>query len=150
VAPSPSLACRLRVSGVVQGVGFRPFVHRLAATHGLAGWVRNESGDVHIHIEGHGDDLDAFVAELPAAAPPLAAIESVERLECAPAGPAGFTVAGSTGDPALRQPVPPDVAICDACQAELVDPADRRYRYPFIAGADRGPRYSVIESLPYD
>ena len=141
---------RLRVTGVVQGVGFRPFVHRLAVRHGLAGWVRNASGDVQIEVEGSAAGLDRFLRGLREEAPPLARIERVDTLPCSPAGAGGFEILPSAEEPDRRQPVPPDAAICAACEAELFDPANRRYRYPFITCTDCGPRFTVIEALPYD
>ncbi len=143
-------ARRLRVSGLVQGVGFRPFVHRLALRHRLGGWVRNASGDVQIAIEGDPAELDAFVAELRSEAPPLARIEAVALESGAPEGLERFTILKSAHEPDRRQPVSPDVALCAACAAELFDPANRRYRYPFITCTDCGPRFTVIEGLPYD
>jgi hydrogenase maturation protein HypF len=141
---------RLHLRGVVQGVGFRPFVHRLAIRHGLAGRVRNESGSVFIEVEGPGDALDAFVAGLTTDAPPLASIDELRRTDFEPLGLEGFEIAPSASQPARRLPVSPDVAICDPCAAELTDPADRRHGYPFITCTDCGPRYTVIETMPYD
>jgi hydrogenase maturation protein HypF len=142
---------RLRVTGVVQGVGFRPFVHRLAVRHALAGWVRNEAGEVRIHLEGHLSGLQSFVVALPREAPVLARIDSVEVAPAAAEGATGFEVRSSGAiDPSRVQPVPADVATCDACLAELRDPANRRYRYPFITCTDCGPRYTVIEAVPYE
>ena len=146
----PRLACRVSVRGVVQGVGFRPFVHRLALRHRLDGWVRNASGEVALGLEGEGSELEAFLAELRAEAPPLAAIESVAVAWTAPEGLQGFRIESSAEVPGARLPVPPDVALCPACEAELLDPMNRRYRYPFITCTDCGPRYTVIERLPYD
>ncbi len=143
-------AVRLSVTGVVQGVGFRPFVHRLAARHGVDGWVRNAAGDVQIHAEGAARDLAAFVRDLGAEAPPLARIERLERAPCLPLGLVTFTIRESEDDPERRQPVSPDAALCAACHAELFDPRNRRYRYPFITCTDCGPRYTVIEAMPYD
>ena len=143
-------ACRVHVQGLVQGVGFRPFVHRLALRHGLGGWVRNASGEVEIALEGPPREIDAFLAELRAEAPPLARIETVEREIAVPTGARAFTIAPSAVDPAERQPVSPDVATCAACLRELFDPADRRHRYPFITCTDCGPRYTVISAMPYD
>jgi hydrogenase maturation protein HypF len=140
----------LLVSGVVQGVGFRPFVHRLAVRHALAGWVRNGAGDVEIALEGAPDELDAFARALAAEAPPLARIDHVRQRAGAVRGLAGFRIIRSTDDPARRQPVAPDVSTCAACERELLDPADRRHRYPFITCTDCGPRYTVIEAMPYD
>jgi hydrogenase maturation protein HypF len=143
-------AVRLSITGVVQGVGFRPFVHRLAARHGVDGWVRNAAGDVQIHAEAAPGDLAAFIRDLGGEAPPLARIERVERVSCAPLGLAAFTIRESEDDVERRQPVSPDVALCAACHAELCDPRNRRYRYPFITCTDCGPRYTVIEAMPYD
>ncbi len=149
VAPKRA-ALRLDVTGVVQGVGFRPFVHRLALRHGLAGWVRNASGEVQIEVEGTGVELEEFLRELRQEAPPLARIERVETQPSLPTGIDGFTILRSAEEPDRRQPVPPDAAICSACEAELFDPANRRYRYPFITCTDCGPRFTVIDALPYD
>jgi hydrogenase maturation protein HypF len=135
---------------VVQGVGFRPFVHRLALRHGLAGWVRNAAGDVRIAVEGPAEAVAAFAAALRAEAPPLARLERVEMEPRAVEGLTAFAIAPSLVSEDGRQPVSPDVAICAACERELFDPADRRHRYPFITCTDCGPRFSVIESMPYD
>jgi hydrogenase maturation protein HypF len=143
-------AALLHVTGVVQGVGFRPFVHRLALRHGLAGWVLNAAGDVQIQIEGPPAALNSFTRALRAEAPPLARIESLEGAPCAVLGLDTFTIQESRKEPDQRQPVCPDVALCAACQAELFDPANRRFRYPFITCTDCGPRYTVIEAMPYD
>lgn len=144
------LALELRVTGVVQGVGFRPYVHRLAARHGLAGWVRNTSGEVRLWVEGPAGAVEAFVGELPREAPPLARIDALERADRAPMSVRGFAILESEVEPGRRQPVSPDAAICPACEAELFDPADRRYRYPFITCTDCGPRFTVIQAMPYD
>jgi hydrogenase maturation protein HypF len=141
---------RLRVAGVVQGVGFRPFVHRLAVRHALRGWVRNTTGDVEIAIAGSAEAVEQFVRALRAEAPPLARIDRLERepLSLAVFGP--FRIVESDDSGVEGQWVSPDVAVCSACAAELADPANRRYRYPFITCTDCGPRYSVIERMPYD
>ncbi|MDQ2674024.1 MAG: carbamoyltransferase HypF, partial [Chloroflexota bacterium] len=143
-------ALRVQVTGQVQGVGFRPFVHRLALRHRLGGWVRNESGAVEITVEGGDGELAAFLRSLEAEAPPLARIEAVRSEPCAPAGSDRFSILDSVVQEDRRQPVPPDTALCAACEAELFDPASRRYRYPFITCTDCGPRFTLIESLPYD
>ena len=140
----------LRVKGVVQGVGFRPFVHRLAMRHSLDGWVRNRSDGVEIAIEGEHTELDAFVVELRAGAPPLARIDDLETEVRAPNELSGFRIIRSDDVSGQRQPVAPDVVLCEACERELLDPTNRRYRYPFITCTDCGPRYSVIERMPYD
>lgn len=150
VAPPVRAGARLSVRGVVQGVGFRPFVHRLALRCGLAGWVRNASGDVQIHVEGARDDIDAFVRGVPAEAPPLAHIDELRTEACAPANLTSFTILESRTEDGRRQPISPDVALCQACEAELFDADDRRCRYPFITCTDCGPRFTVIEAMPYD
>jgi hydrogenase maturation protein HypF len=144
------IAQRIAVSGLVQGVGFRPFVHRLAARHQLSGWVRNASGEVQILVEGTGHDLDAFLGALRGEAPPLARIDAIERSPNPLRGFAGFAVLPSVLEPFRRQPVSPDVAMCGACEAELYEPANRRYRHPFITCTDCGPRFTVIRDMPYD
>jgi hydrogenase maturation protein HypF len=135
---------------VVQGVGFRPFVHRLALRHALSGWVRNASGEVEIAIRGDAGEVESFVSALRHEAPPLARIEQIERRPLDGPDPGPFRIEPSAFSPDRRQPVPPDVALCPNCEREQADPSDRRYRYPFITCTDCGPRYTVIESLPYD
>lgn len=150
IVAGPRLACRVTVTGLVQGVGFRPFIHRLAIRHQLGGWVRNGSGDVQIEIEGVPPEVEAFVREVAVEAPPLARIERVEVNAHPPRGLTAFSVLDSVDEPGQRQPVSPDVATCAACERELFDPADRRHRYPFITCTDCGPRFTVIEAMPYD
>ena len=141
----------LRVTGVVQGVGFRPFVHRLAERHGLAGAVRNGSGEVEIEIEGPAHELDAFLRELTAEAPPLARIQRIEAQSAVSRQRSAFTIEASRRPTAAGSlPVPPDAALCPACEAELLDPTNRRYGYPFMTCTDCGPRYTIIVALPYD
>jgi hydrogenase maturation protein HypF len=143
-------ACSVRVRGVVQGVGFRPFVYRLACANTLAGWVLNGEDGVQIHLEGTQDHLDAFLRDLTAQAPPAADIRAVDVDAAIPTGLADFTIRFSRRQ---RQPtvaISPDLAVCDRCLAELFDPDDRRHRYPYINCTDCGPRYSIIRSLPYD
>jgi hydrogenase maturation protein HypF len=143
-------ALRLHVRGVVQGVGFRPFVHRLASRHALAGWVRNRENGVEIVIAGNQESLNAFVRELRAEAPPLADIAELDATPCDAHGASSFTIVPSTDAARERQAVAPDVTTCDACVRELNDPANRRHHYPFITCTDCGPRYTVIERMPYD
>jgi hydrogenase maturation protein HypF len=149
-ARAPCAGLRLRVSGVVQGVGFRPFVHRLALRHGLRGWVSNTAGDVTIEAEGAPEALDAFVEALGLEAPPLARVETIAREAAPPLGRDRFEIRASQDEQERHPPVAPDVTLCEACEAELFDPANRRYRYPFITCTDCGPRFSVIEGMPYD
>jgi hydrogenase maturation protein HypF len=140
----------LQVRGVVQGVGFRPFVWRLAARHAITGWVRNDGGLVTIHAEGGESALDAFTAALAEEAPPLARVDDVRWVETTSDHPDGFDVIASADEEAGERLVPSDAATCPACLAELFDPADRRYRYAFINCTDCGPRFTIIDALPYD
>ncbi|NJD20197.1 MAG: carbamoyltransferase HypF, partial [Gemmatimonadetes bacterium] len=148
--PGGSRALELRIRGVVQGVGFRPFVHRLALRYGVRGWVKNEAGSVHILAEGDGAALEDFAAALRTEAPPLARLDELVAVAAEVTGAEDFRVVGSDVAPRGRLPVSPDVAICPACAAELHDPSDRRFRYPFITCTDCGPRFTVIEAMPYD
>ena len=141
---------RYHVTGVVQGVGFRPFVHRLAMRHRLGGWIRNASGEVEIAVEGSLEEIEAFEVAMRGEAPPLARIDEIVAEKELPAGRDGFVIESSLETADHRQPVPADVALCPLCEAELRDPVNRRYRYPFITCTDCGPRYTVIEALPYD
>ena len=125
-------ALEICITGVVQGVGFRPFVHRLAMRHGVTGWVRNEAGSVRILAEGEGTALAAFNEGLRREAPPLARIDRLETTEAARQGLGDFRVLLSDSASPGRLPVAPDVSVCPACAAEMRDPANRRFRYPFI------------------
>lgn len=140
---------RLEITGIVQGVGFRPFVHALAGRHGLAGHVRNTASGVEVEVEGDDDALDAFVAALAPEAPPAAAIDRLTVAVLAPAGADGFRIEESR--PGAATPaIGPDLATCADCVRELFDPADRRHRYPFLACTACGPRFTVVRDLPYD
>ncbi len=153
VEPGPFVDHEARcfhVRGVVQGVGFRPFVHRLAERHGLTGWVRNESGEVFVQVEGRARDLDVFCSALVDEAPPLARIDELDWECVPPPGESRFEVLESVATRAGRLPVSPDVAMCAPCRSELLDPANRRFGYPFITCTDCGPRYTLIETMPYD
>ena len=139
----------LTISGIVQGVGFRPFLYREATERRLSGFVRNTSAGVYAEVEGDLSDCEAFFAALEAKAPPLSRITAIQREEIPVRGGTAFTILSSEngGKTAL---VSPDIGICDACRRELFDPADRRYRYPFINCTDCGPRFSIIKDIPYD
>ncbi len=139
-----------RVGGTVQGVGFRPFVHRLAAELGLAGFVRNDSEGVELEVEGEPGRVAELLARLEPEAPPLAAVESVRTAELPPAGERGFRIVASRDGGAGAAPVPADVATCAACLAELFDPDDRRHRYPFLNCTACGPRFTIVREVPYD
>lgn len=140
----------IHVRGVVQGVGFRPFIHRLAVRHHLRGWVRNESGEVRIHIEGDAEAASSFLRGLERDAPPIARIDTVEVSDALVGPSLGFRIDLSAETGAEALPVSPDVAVCATCLSELRDPSNRRYRYAFITCTDCGPRYTVIERMPYD
>lgn len=139
----------IRVTGVVQGVGFRPHVHRVAASLGLSGHVGNDAGGVFVEVEGPADAVEELVRRLVDEAPPLALIDHVEQRDVPCRGGAGFTIAPSGGG-APATFVAPDAAVCDECLAELFDPSDRRYRYPFITCTNCGPRFTITTALPYD
>ena len=141
---------RARVEGTVQGVGFRPHAYRLARELGCSGWVLNDDRGVLLEVEGDPRSVEAFLARLSADAPPLAAVEHVWPQELEPTGAAGFAILASRGAGEARAPVAPDSATCDACLRELLDPADRRHRYPFINCTDCGPRFTIIRAVPYD
>jgi hydrogenase maturation protein HypF len=148
---SASVAARaIEVRGVVQGVGFRPFVWRLAARHGVSGRVRNTGGVVEIHAEGPPDALDRFCRELRTDAPTLAGVDEVRWSSAPVAGATSFDVDASTDATGGDRLISPDVAPCPSCLAELFDPADRRFGYPFINCTDCGPRFTIVEALPYD
>ncbi|MEO8199377.1 MAG: carbamoyltransferase HypF [Gemmatimonadota bacterium] len=138
------------VEGMVQGVGFRPFVHHLATELGLHGLVRNDSSGVHIDIEGDSQAVEAFLLRLAAEPPSLALIDQVRVETAAPAHARGFVIAASESTQQPTAQVSPDVAICAACQVELLDPTDRRYRHPFISCTNCGPRFSIVQGVPYD
>jgi hydrogenase maturation protein HypF len=150
VAAPSSLRLRVRVAGTVQGVGFRPFVYRLADELGLAGWVLNDTRGVLIEVEGADSSVAGFLARLAAEAPPLALVERIEPEQLSPRGERGFQILASPagGEPAA--PVTPDSASCEACLAEMRDPEDRRHRYPFVNCTDCGPRFTIVEGVPYD
>jgi len=143
-------SAKIKVSGVVQGVGFRPFVYRLAQEHKLRGWVRNTSGNVEVRVEGDEVALKSFLADLETKAPVMAHIEQVEATFDAPVGYTGFEIRGSQSQHGRYQLVSPDIATCRDCLREILDPADRRYRYPFTNCTNCGPRFTIIEDIPYD
>lgn len=145
----------IHVTGIVQGVGMRPFVYREAMAHGICGWVLNAGDGVHIEAHAPADALDAFVAALSEHAPAAARVEYVEVVDLAANGwdaanEQGFRIVASQDQTAHTTLVSPDIATCDDCLRELFDPADRRYHYPFINCTNCGPRFTIIRSLPYD
>ncbi len=145
----------IHVTGIVQGVGMRPFVYREAMTHGICGWVLNAGDGVHIEAHAPADALDAFVAALSEHAPAAARVERVDIADLEPGGwsaadEKGFRIVASRDQTAHTTLVSPDIATCDDCLRELFDPVDRRYHYPFINCTNCGPRFTIIRSLPYD
>ncbi len=137
------------VTGLVQGVGFRPFVSRLAQEFGLAGFVLNRAGEVHVEAEGAQGALDDFASALQRRAPPLSAVAEVRSARLAPDGRAGFAIVSS--ELGTAQPfIVPDAATCEQCLSELLDPANRRHGYPFLNCTECGPRLTIIEAAPYD
>ncbi|HOF86956.1 MAG TPA: carbamoyltransferase HypF [Armatimonadota bacterium] len=150
LSTSRSLRLRAVIHGAVQGVGFRPFVYRLADELSLAGWVSNTAQGVVLEVEGAREALAAFRARLEAEAPPHAVVQHLEASWLDAAGYVGFEIRHSDAAGAKTALVLPDLATCAACRRELFDPADRRYRYPFINCTHCGPRYSIIRALPYD
>ena len=140
----------IEVRGVVQGVGFRPFVYRLARQHGLTGWVLNAGTGVEIHLEGRDQPLESFLDELRTKPPPAATISGVEIRPATPRGCAEFTIRTSKEPRHPTARISADLPICEACLRELFDPRDRRFHYPYINCMNCGPRYTVIRHLPYD
>lgn len=145
----------IHVTGIVQGVGMRPFVYREAMAHGICGWVLNAGDGVHIEAHTSVEALDGFIAALSEHAPAAARVEHVELMNLAPgdwdaASEQGFRIVASQDQTAHTTLVSPDIATCDDCLRELFDPADRRFHYPFINCTNCGPRFTIIRSLPYD
>lgn len=145
----------IHVTGIVQGVGMRPFVYREAMAHGICGWVLNAGDGVHIEAHAQSESLDEFIAALSEHAPAASRVEHVEVVNLAPgdwdaANEQGFRIVASQDQTAHTTLISPDIATCDDCLRELFDPADRRFHYPFINCTNCGPRFTIIRSLPYD
>lgn len=140
----------IHITGIVQGVGFRPFVYNLAIRLGLTGWVRNTSAGVDIEVDGVRDSIESFVRSLREDAPKLASIDEFTASYGKLHGFEKFEILHSEAIPEAFQPISPDVATCDDCLRELFDPNDRRYRYPFINCTNCGPRFTIIKDIPYD
>lgn len=148
IAP-PATRLRIRVRGLVQGVGFRPFVYRLATERGLTGWVRNDEQGVVMEVQGEG--AEALPRLLQTSAPPLSRVDAVEVLRQPPHDdPPGFVIDASHREGRASAAIGPDAGICDACIAEICDPRERRFRYPFTSCTHCGPRYTITRALPYD
>ena len=138
------------VRGVVQGVGFRPFVYRIAAEEKLAGFIGNDTDGVTIEIEGSPTSVDSFLARLHSEAPPLSRIDSITVREAQPTGETGFRIVASEVLGNVSTGIPADAATCLDCLRELLSPADRRFRYPFLNCTNCGPRYTITRRIPYD
>ena len=143
-------ALSLHITGIVQGVGFRPFVYNLAVERGLLGWVLNASDGVYAVIEGDAATVDAFPAAIRELAPPMAVVESIIAEEVEPEGFTDFSIRPSRAEEGAMTLVSPDIATCPDCLAELTTPSDRRYQYPFINCTNCGPRFTIIGDVPYD
>jgi hydrogenase maturation protein HypF len=141
---------RILIEGIVQGVGFRPFVYQAARKWGVSGWVRNDSRGVTVEAEGELHRLAGFLWTLRDDVPPLASVCRFEMIDLPPTGGTGFSIRESEGSAAKTAQIAPDSFVCPDCLAELFDPADRRYRYPFINCTNCGPRYSIVTAIPYD
>ncbi len=140
----------IHITGIVQGVGFRPFVYNLAQRHHLTGWVRNTSAGVDIEVDGENVELRDFVEHLKAELPPLARLDSIRVTERPASGFEQFEILHSEAVEGAFQPISPDVAVCPDCLREMNDPNDRRYRYSFINCTNCGPRFTIIQDIPYD
>ncbi len=143
-------AYEVKIKGIVQGVGFRPTVHRLVLKHKLKGTIRNTSSGVTMELEGEREKLNLFLEDLPKEAPPLAVMEEIRTREIAEQGFAGFRILASEREHERNTLISPDISICPDCLRELQDPGDRRYRFPFINCTNCGPRFTIIEDVPYD
>ena len=141
---------RVTVTGAVQGVGFRPFAFRLAEELALTGFTGNDPRGAFVEVEGSPTAVERFLERLTRDAPPLARIETVSAADVAVRGDRRFVIVESVTGPGERALIPPDTATCDACLAEINDPADRRFRHPFANCTDCGPRFTIIRDLPYD
>lgn len=141
---------RVEVTGIVQGVGFRPFVYNLAIQLSLTGWVRNTSAGVEMELNGDRQNISQFLERLTNQLPPLARIDTIHTETIPPNGSVTFEILSSQPQPGQFLPISPDVSICLDCQQELFDPQNRRYHYPFINCTNCGPRYTIIRDIPYD
>lgn len=140
----------IEIEGIVQGVGFRPFVYQCAVRYDLVGWVLNNSRGVTIEVEGQGEQVEPFLVALENEYPPLASITRFDVQTLEPAGDTGFVIRESSDEADTLAQISPDTFVCDDCLRELYDPADRRFRYPFINCTNCGPRYTIIQGVPYD
>jgi len=150
--PFPAVIQRTRYlfTGIVQGVGFRPFIYRTARKYGLTGWVQNRADGVWAEVEGRPEDVNAFLEQVTHRPPSLAEVAVGRFTDVPPKGESDFRILESEGGTQRKVHISPDIAVCDDCLAELFDPADRRHRYPFINCTNCGPRLTIINDIPYD
>ena len=148
--PDEIVARKLNVNGIVQGVGFRPHIYQLARSHQVMGEIANTASGVSIHVEGSRENIDRFCQSLPSNLPPLAHITDIAEAPDTVRGLDDFSILPSTAGLMRSTLISPDVSVCEDCLKELFDPADRRFRYPFINCTNCGPRYTIIDDIPYD
>ena len=144
------IARQIDINGIVQGVGFRPFVYQLARHYGLAGHVANTALGVTVHVEGAPEAIDGFIRDLPGKKPPLALIVEITDSQQPVRGLKSFRIEKSASARTRATLISPDVSVCEDCRRELFDANDRRYGYPFINCTNCGPRYTIIDDIPYD
>src|SRR4030042_3103106 len=144
------IGTRIHITGIVQGVGFRPFVYHQANRQGLTGWVNNTSAGVDIEVNGEPEEITFFIQNLKTEAPPLARIDSIEYHQIPFNLYNAFEIIQSMEVTDAFQPISPDICICQDCLSELFDPQNKRYRYPFINCTNCGPRLTIIDEIPYD
>ncbi|MFZ3071738.1 MAG: acylphosphatase, partial [Thermodesulfobacteriota bacterium] len=149
-AGQETLRTRIRVKGIVQGVGFRPFIYNLAKRHNLKGFCLNDSEGVLIEAEGRSSDIETFITEIKESPPPLSKVDEAIVEKLPPAGFRDFSIKESLHDERKFSQISPDVSVCEECIVELENPDDRRYEYPFINCTNCGPRYSITLGIPYD
>ncbi|MDO9390152.1 MAG: acylphosphatase, partial [bacterium] len=142
-------AIKININGIVQGVGFRPFIYRLAKKHGLAGWVLNSSQGVEIHVQGRAEGIDLFLSQVKSELPPQALIDAMAVFPAEPGDHKDFVIRESLNSGGATR-ISPDIALCSDCLNEMMDANDRRYLYPFINCTNCGPRFSIIQNTPYD
>ena len=147
---SPIVRNKILIKGVVQGVGFRPHVYKLALKRRLSGWVRNDASGVTIEAQGRAEDLGLFIKDLQTRKPPAARIDSLKASTLKVGAGGDFAIIKSGGKTKTEARIPPDLALCADCRRELLAPEDRRYLYPFTNCTNCGPRFTIVESIPYD
>jgi len=141
---------KIDIRGIVQGVGFRPFVYHLARQYHLFGYVRNDSSGVSIEVEGEKSGIEKFIAKIKTECPPVAVIFDIKNYDIEPVGYDDFIVRDSDDHEEKFVPISPEISTCSDCLAELFDPNDPRYRYPFINCTNCGPRFTIVKDIPYD